>query len=760
VHSRSTCHAAMAFPAGIESFRAMCPPSPGRGGATSSWQPDATELPYSAGMQDLGGIQGVKVFQQQPAYQKLVFSAPATQPRSELEALPPMISMSQSLPVLSGEDALDASEYDDAKIPLRSCHILLPSNGSDNDAVRIRNSGRKLHGLVMPLIPRMREVHPNVAELRRSCSEASLPSASPKKTTMGYSQVEPMSMRAQISSLSSPRTAPLSQRKELCPEARAPKGIVRKASTLHMTYPGLQPLLRTPSPPGDTRADLLQKYTFRCKSPPKQAGKMKPITSTRNEDDLAKAAAMKSGICRNALFALRRQGKEETLDMPSSPPGGSAPKRGKKQNIRKKLFVSLPEEARSDTGEGNGTDLLAPVPTVELLEKAQDDKVEIAETALSAEQQANLETETNMMVATLNSLKDSAVELKERARVLEELQDPVTEAGGARHPTAIIAQRNLSVVLRKAELLEVVEARIAALESKCIQKEDLFKKVTANASPSFEGMFGVRQFVMQYAHKPEESPADADKSNFGIFVATFGIPKKHVYFERMMKLANTTALWWASETLRLAENGAESDAIKRHMDVVNSIGADKSVLAQADATMKACAEILGARLAEQCLRTALKLQEKDKSLVERSKDAQPQSAKDCAAAINDDIRRAVSLGALQKHPAMLEAKQIVMMLEAEEKVRYGLDALLKAQKIERLDSEAAAAYEKKEGVPPVGSASEAADAIDKKIKDAIKKGAPESHDHIKGAAALAKQLRDIDGIRKRTANRAKRSSQA
>jgi len=575
-------------------------------------------------------------------------------------------------------------------------------------------------------------------------------------------------MRAQTTPLSPPKTATRS-------DARTPKGVVRKASTLHMTYPGLQPLLRTPTPPRDLRADLLQKYTFRSASPPDQT-KRKALGSCRNADDLAAEAAKKSSAVRDALFALRRLGKnEEALDDLSSPPGASIPagKAGKAVlkalKAGKKLTVATSPEGRTDTGEGNVTTLPASTPTAEQTQQSQDGNVENAEIALSADSSRTgskaetadialaAEKESSMLVATLNGLRDSATELRETGRMLRDLQDPVTESGGARHPTAIIAQRNLSVVQRKAELLEAVEVRLAALESKCSQKEELFKQVTINAETSFEGMCGVRQFISQYTHKPEDNPADADKSSFDIFVTTFGIHKKHMLFERMMDHANTTALWWAGETLTLAQDGAESDEIKRHMDVVSSIGADKAVLAQADEKLKACTELLGVRLAEQCLRTALKLQEKDKNCVERSRDAQPQSAKDCAAAINDDIRRAVALGASVKHPAMLETKQIVMTLESEEKVRYGLEVLLEAKKIQKKESDAAMAYEKKEGVPPVGPASDAADAVEKKIKDAIKKGAPESHEHIKEAGDLAKELRDTDGIRKRTANRAKRS---
>jgi hypothetical protein len=365
------------------------------------------------------------------------------------------------------------------------------------------------------------------------------------------------------------------------------------------------------------------------------------------------------------------------------------------------------------------------------------------------------EKETTVMIGTLNGTRDSSDEVEPVLIGLEELQHPVAENGGSRHATAVVAFRTLMIVRRKLELLTIVEERKGIFEKEAERKVELFKDVTAGNSPP-EGLLYIRQFVGKYAHKPEANPADADKSNFEHFAATFGMPRKHMYFEAMMDLAKATVTWWAQETLKLAYEGGESDQIKRHMDVVQNIGAAKQVYEELDQLLKECLEIMGDKLAERCLKVAQSLQEKDEATQARSKDAQHKSAKDSAQAVNDEIRRAVSLGAPNKHPMLIKAKEIATALEQTEKARYGLKALLAAEKIRKRDEEEALVYEKGQGFPPVGPASDYADKIDKEIKECIKLGALPNNESILKAIAMGKEMRDLDGIRKRTANRAKR----
>jgi len=227
-------------------------------------------------------------------------------------------------------------------------------------------------------------------------------------------------------------------------------------------------------------------------------------------------------------------------------------------------------------------------------------------------------------------------------------------------------------------------------------------------------------------------------------------------FEAMMELAKVCVIWWANATLDLAMMGGCSEAIKRHIDVVNGIGAAKEVYDEIAHLMQRTNGILGDRLAERCLILAKELQVNDARSVEMSSDAQPQSAQRAAQAINDEIRRAADLGAPQRHEAMLAAKAIAVALEIEEKIRYGFRAFLGCQKIQRRDNEEALVYTKSNGLPPVGPATVYADKCDREIKEACKLGAPPSHAHIVSAIKVSKDLRDQDGIRKREAARAAR----
>merc|ERR1711920_928349 len=58
--------------------------------------------------------------------------------------------------------------------------------------------------------------------------------------------------------------------------------------------------------------------------------------------------------------------------------------------------------------------------------------------------------------------------------------------------------------------------------------------------------------------------------------------------------------------------------------------------------------------------------------------------------------------------------------------------------------------------PRVGPASAAADKIDELMKDALSRGVPHADKRVVEAKALARQLREEDGVRKRSANRQKR----
>jgi len=380
-------------------------------------------------------------------------------------------------------------------------------------------------------------------------------------------------------------------------------------------------------------------------------------------------------------------------------------------------------------------------------------KKKAAKEAKEAEERGN-----SILLAALNSLIDTEAEVAVTLQALQDLQAPLNETGGGRHATAIIANRTANVLIRRTELLHKVEERKAALDVAVKRKEQIFKDVTDN-TPCPDALVGVRQFVVLYTHKPEEYPGDADKSNFNDFAAKFGLPRKHKLFENLMETAKDIVMWWVATTMDLCMEGAESEQIKRHMDLIAAVGADKSVYEEISGQISEMTEILGDRLAERCLKVANQLKDKDAGVVQRSADAQPNSARDNALAVNDEIKRAVNLGCPNKHAMLIETKAIAIYLEGEEKIRYGLKALLAAQKLKKRDDDDAMLHEKSNGIPPVGPASAFADKVDKEIQDAKKLGASPTHQHMIDAKAISSALRDLDGTRKRLENRAKRQSQ-
>lgn len=587
-----------------------------------------------------------------------------------------------------------------------------------------------------------------------------------------------------------------------------------KYSSVPMEYPGLDPTLRPAS------SHFCPHIFYPKPKTPKlvPGARKKALPSGRNEADLARVAAEKSVRMRDALFNLRRAGKPEKSETPSHSPEPVPKKSKKKQKKEAKVatavkdvpqtcefsytweqqqggmtFQQKAEEELKNRGvsvedlgrrisivdslgiqlELDGaaalfekrfpiqvTLLVSKLPALPGEEASDEEEAEEQEAEEKTEKSHLEEKETTIMIGCLGGVRDTHAETLLILQGLQELQDPVLEAGGSRHATAIVAARTLLVVRRKAELLARVEERKALFDTLIEQKQKILEDVTANTSPCPDGLLGIRQFVARLANKPEENPADADKSNFEHFANNFGMHRKHMYFEEMLESAKVLIKWWSKETMRLAVEGAESDVIKRNIDVVNGIGAAKEAYDEIADDMKETVEIMGDMLALRCLEFARKMKEQDAEVVKRSKDAQPQSAKEKALAINNEIRRAVSLGAPAKHQMLSEAKGIATYLEAEEKDRYGYRAFLAAQKIQQKDENDAMVYEKKEGVPPVGPASHSADMVEKEIKEALKLGAPATSDHIANTTKISKDLRDADGNRKRTAARAKRLMEA
>lgn len=355
--------------------------------------------------------------------------------------------------------------------------------------------------------------------------------------------------------------------------------------------------------------------------------------------------------------------------------------------------------------------------------------------------------EETLMCTTLRDLDDTSASLLQLEGTLQANQDPVHDLGGARHASTLVASRTLAVVRRKCFLVRALEDRVAAFSEAQDRRQELLEQLRAGPVSIPAALLGARNFAINQVHR-DGAPVDADKSDFDSFATSFGLPAKHSLVLRLRTLADAAGDWWAREALSAAEAGADADSIRRLLAVALGINGDKGHVA-----VEQCNIILGDRLAREVLALAQKVQERDAATVARSSQAQPQSAKQAAKEIDDQIREARAIGAPAKHPSLEAAKCIATTLAQEEKNRYALKALKYAQEARERDRAAADAAG---GLPDVGLASELADIIDREVKGAIALGAPKEHPSLGEATSVAKDLRDLDGIRKRMLARQKR----
>lgn len=294
--------------------------------------------------------------------------------------------------------------------------------------------------------------------------------------------------------------------------------------------------------------------------------------------------------------------------------------------------------------------------------------------ALLEASQGDEAPEGALLHQTLKDVADTDMQLDEVEDLLAHGTTTAGEFGGARHATAVLCSRTLAVVRRKRLLLHAVEERIKAFEETHSQRDEVLVKLVADEISPPPSLAAIRKFISSYTHKPEESPADANKSNFASFVSSFKLPGKHRLLLRLRAIADEAGEWWAEACLAEANKGAGHAVLRRLFDVALGTGVDKD------------------------------------------------------------------------HPKLIRAMRILTDRLA--------DRVLKEAK-ERLERDAANAS-KCTGVPPVGPASAAGDKIEQDVRQAISEGVPQADTRMKEALAICKRLREIDGDRKRLANREKR----
>lgn len=624
---------------------------------------------------------------------------------SQITPTPVQLVSSLAEPLQNQPLGQPTSELSTRRSLIGNCHIMAPSMGPSNDAMRIRNAGRRT-GAICPRKPRM---------LHSSESEPILGQACKPAWESANSEVaKPLPSSPLGLDMKTPRTM---------------RGLVRKHSKVNLglpvhrlrgdvrpSEPAKRTKSRSPTPEHRKRED-------RSTSPaPKKPSNTKRVTfsddlleqsmhelstffsspnkSTRSETDLREAGRMRSACLMVSLYDLRRAGKDDPASRPSSP----SPVRT--------------EVSTTDAGVAGGDSQVAPV-----------------------------EEPDTLMNATLKDLEDDEASLRKLEAMMAGAHEPVNLLGGSRHATAVVSSRTFGVVSRKAYLMQSIEARIHAFQEAHDRRDDHLKEIVGNAELD-RRLVGVKEFLVAHMHRKGE-PIGEDRSSFQVFVSSFGLPSKHKAVLKLRGLANEAADWWAAAALQQAVAGAEAQVVRRLMDCVAIISGNPNHPALANV-----AGILGDCLATKVLEAAKRYWERDEATVTHSPIPQPESAKKTADLIFAEIKGAVAMGAPPKHPCLGEAKVLETEMRTAETDRHAERVFKYAQELQDKDDAEAA---KATGVPPVGPASDKADLIDRELQRTVSEyGVDENHSWMTQANNIGKGLRDKDGERKRMANREKR----
>lgn len=631
------------------------------------------------------------------------------------------LNLSVSLP---GPGLVRHDLEDRASLKLRSGQILAPSGSLANDASRIRNGGSRIAPKQPP-------------QLRASSSKLSL------SERMSRSSSDPVLSLPGVrgTTLNSGDSSPSKEPKT----PRTMRGMVRKTSTVQLQYfPGMAALNLSASLPSAGRWGVSQK-----------AGMMSQTTDgTANWLLEGANAEMQGSAGLNMGARSPREGRKRVTwaDRPNEDSSGKVP-------VKLNVVVKEGDPTEAQIRSKNLMDGLFKLRRVGGAESTPAAQVADSENVADASRPSTApeedEASSTLLNETLASCKDTEAELRVTERMLRECHDPVTELGGARHATTIVSGRTLSVVSRKAELCKMAEGYVNVFSAADAKRESLKQACLAGEVEVPDTYKNQKKIISSLVHRNAKgdkiNPVEAEKAPFEVFAVSFGLAPEHWTLVKLRQLADDATEWWAEETLQEAHAGSNSDILKRMIDIcVGFLGLDET----AHPKLVQVKVIMGDRLAEKVLSIAEKLSEKDAQVVERSKDAQPEHARKVADQIDAELKQAVALGAPPKHAMLAKAKNIAVSFHIEEGARWALKASQFAKRKQEEDSAMAAKYTDK--VPPVGPASERGDAIEKEIQACVKKGAPETHPKIGEATQIMKALRDLDGERKRMANREKR----
>jgi len=267
------------------------------------------------------------------------------------------------------------------------------------------------------------------------------------------------------------------------------------------------------------------------------------------------------------------------------------------------------------------------------------------------------EQDEALLHSTLRDISDTEAQLRVLEEQMAQCQEDVADCRATRHATAVISARTLAVVRRKAALLHDVEERTVRFERAHAGRAELLPRLIAGEVQEAPADFkGVPKFLAAYTHHPG-NPADANKSDFEGFAASFRLPSGHEALERLRGLADEAGEWWAEACVSEASKGADHIQLVRLFDLATGTGVDRDHPKLVRAT-----RILNDRLAERVLKEAEELRTKDAFRAERSPVPQVGPASTDADKIDADILKAIAEGVPSLDRRLAQARDIAKAL--------------------------------------------------------------------------------------------------
>jgi len=279
----------------------------------------------------------------------------------------------------------------------------------------------------------------------------------------------------------------------------------------------------------------------------------------------------------------------------------------------------------------------------------------------------NTEDDDPMLLAALKDLEDTSESLEAKIQGIKEAKLMVKRCKGTRHPTSIMSDRTMMVMVRKALLLKQVEEQMAIFKAAQANCEQTLREMVDRGRPPPEELQGTLRFIQKFVHRG----AHGKTGNFESFVASFKLPAKHQLLETFRAEATAAGAWWAEKSYEEAQAGAGCWEIKHLMDLAVQVGADDD-----DPMLWRARDVLMSRLVERITTLTKDCLQKDELAEQRGKERGTVPALGMASTnadrIEKEIFEATRLGMDKTQDCIVEAEAAVKLLRQKDGERKRL----------------------------------------------------------------------------------------